>query len=164
MTSQEFAVQNDAPMPERRVVEAEIKLPKFEAIKMPDVDLTPLRKAAEDVLLTGLGIGVLTVRGLTQAVKAAYRAGVEELEHPGPVTKAVMEAMRGKETATAEPEAALKVPVLPLEDYDDLTVEEVVSRLGGLDADGLRVIHAYESEHKGRVTVLRAIDERLETA
>jgi hypothetical protein len=163
MSSQEFAIQNDEPMTGRRVVEMEIKLPKFEGVKMPDVDLTPIRKAAEDVLLTGLGIGVLTVRGLTQAVRAAYRAGVDELEHPGPVTKAVMEAMRGKEQAPAEVETALKVPVLPIEDYDDLTAEEVVSRLDDLGSDGLRVIREYENEHKGRVTVLRAIDQRLKT-
>jgi UDP-glucose 4-epimerase len=45
--------------------------------------------------------------------------------------------------------------------YDDLRADEVIALLPSLDADALRALHAHETAHRGRRTVIRAI-ERLQ--
>ena len=54
-----------------------------------------------------------------------------------------------------------RIHKLPIEDYDRLNADEVVKRVDSLDAEALRAIREYESQHKGRVTVLKAIDSRI---
>lgn len=54
-----------------------------------------------------------------------------------------------------------RIHKLPIEDYDRLNADEVVKQVDSLDAEGLRAIRAYESQHKGRVTILKAIDSRI---
>jgi hypothetical protein len=49
----------------------------------------------------------------------------------------------------------------PLPGYDKMNVDSVVSQLAKVDEAGLRAVRAYEQEHGKRVTVLRAIEERL---
>lgn len=49
----------------------------------------------------------------------------------------------------------------PLPGYDKMNVDTVVSQLPKFDTAGLRALHAYEQTHGKRVTVLRAIEERL---
>lgn len=52
----------------------------------------------------------------------------------------------------------------PFADYNELRAEDVVERLAGLSAAELRHVKAYESTHAKRVTVLRDVDRRIETA
>ena len=171
MTTQEFAISdpNSQDKP-RRVVEAEIRLPRWDELKLPTredlptVDVEPLLRVAGNVLLTGLGLGVLAVRGMTAAVKAAHQAGLEAAEHPGPLTSALLRLARGKEAQASKKAQGLSIPVLPIQNYDVLPWEEVVSRLEGLSEQQLRVLRDYEAAHKNRVKVLRAIDERLGAA
>jgi hypothetical protein len=47
---------------------------------------------------------------------------------------------------------------LPIANYDDLTVDEVRSRLGDLNADERKRILRYEEQHKGRKTLLAALE------
>jgi arsenate reductase-like glutaredoxin family protein len=49
----------------------------------------------------------------------------------------------------------------PIEGYDELTVEEVSSRLGNLSADELRVVRDHEERNKSRDTVLEQLDRRI---
>ena len=64
MSSQEFAIEQPEPQRRgRRVVEAEIRMPRLDDVGLPKVDMTPLKSAAEQVLLTGIGIGILVGRG-----------------------------------------------------------------------------------------------------
>jgi hypothetical protein len=42
----------------------------------------------------------------------------------------------------------------PIEDYDELTVEEVSARLGALSAEVLREVRDYEKRNKNRETIL----------
>jgi hypothetical protein len=46
----------------------------------------------------------------------------------------------------------------PIEGYDELTVEEVSGRLGGLSAEELRVVRDYEERNKNRDTLLEELD------
>jgi hypothetical protein len=46
---------------------------------------------------------------------------------------------------------------LPIPDYDELSASQVVERLEGLDRDSLDAIRRYETEHRGRNTILGKI-------
>ena len=59
----------------------------------------------------------------------------------------------------SEQASALKPPFAK---YDDMNVQEVLSRIEGLDAQGLAQMHDYEVAHKNRVTVVREIIARLQ--
>lgn len=145
----------------RRVVEAEIKMPKLEDLRLPKVDVEPLRSAAEEVLLTTLGVGVLIARGVVSAVKAAHAAGAAEIQNPGPLTKALMDFMRSKPKAEAKNNLRVKVPVMPLNDYDMLLPEDIVARLSDLTTEQLYVVREYELAHQSRPVVIEAIEQRL---
>jgi hypothetical protein len=56
-----------------------------------------------------------------------------------------------------EPEVAAAI-VSPVDDYDDLEAEEVISLLGSLEGKDLVALRAYEESGQGRDAVLRAID------
>ncbi len=49
----------------------------------------------------------------------------------------------------------------PIEGYDEMTVDEVTSRLGGLDPEQLRALRDYEERTKNRDTLLEQIDRRI---
>jgi len=49
------------------------------------------------------------------------------------------------------------VESLPIPDYDELSASQVIERLEGLDAASLEAIRAYESQHRGRNTILGKI-------
>ncbi|MBN2381871.1 hypothetical protein JXQ70_03225 [bacterium] len=52
---------------------------------------------------------------------------------------------------------------LPFENYDELSVKKIVPRLDGLDNEQLRTILNYEQKHLNRVTIIRAINKRLDS-
>ena len=49
----------------------------------------------------------------------------------------------------------------PIEGYDELTVEEVSARLGGLSSEDLREVRDYEERTKNRETLLEQLDRRI---
>ena len=49
----------------------------------------------------------------------------------------------------------------PIEGYDELTVEEISGRLGGLSAEELRMVRDYEERNKNRDTILEQLDRRI---
>jgi hypothetical protein len=57
----------------------------------------------------------------------------------------------------------LKTARFPIEDYDELTVDEVSGRLDGLSVEELRVIRDYEERNKNRDTILEQLDRRIRT-
>ncbi len=144
MTSQKIASEQSGKK-KQRVVELEIKLPKITA--------KPLKDAAKATLLTGIGVGALSVRGVKNAVKAAHKAGTEVAEKPDPATRFLLRVVGKEETA--------KVETPPIEAYDTLAVTDILEHLDDLNSEELCALRTYESENKGRVTVLRAIDQRL---
>jgi hypothetical protein len=50
---------------------------------------------------------------------------------------------------------------LPIEGYDELTVNEVTRRLEGLKPEELQAVRAYEGEHKHRKTLVEELERRL---
>jgi UDP-glucose 4-epimerase len=75
-----------------------------------------------------------------------------------------VEALREPETIDVsepepEPEPEPQLPTTaPVDDYDDLEAEEVISLLGSLEGRDLVALRAYEEAAQGRDSVLRAID------
>jgi arsenate reductase-like glutaredoxin family protein len=49
----------------------------------------------------------------------------------------------------------------PIEGYDELTVEEVSGRLGGLSIEELRAVRDHEERNKNRDTILEQLDRRI---
>jgi polyhydroxyalkanoate synthesis regulator phasin len=49
----------------------------------------------------------------------------------------------------------------PIDDYDDLTAAQIVSRIDGLNSGDLRRVRDYERRNANRKTVLAALDSRL---
>jgi UDP-glucose 4-epimerase len=60
-----------------------------------------------------------------------------------------------------EPRPEPEPPASPVEQYDGLAAEEVISLLGSLDAADLAVLRAYEEANSSRESVLGAIDSVL---
>ena len=55
----------------------------------------------------------------------------------------------------------LKSARFPIEGYDELTVEEISGRVGGLSVEDLRVVRDYEERTKDRGTILEQLDRRI---
>jgi UDP-glucose 4-epimerase len=60
--------------------------------------------------------------------------------------------------AVPEPVPEPEPPSSPVDDYDDLEAEEVISLLGSLEGEDLIALREYEASSQGRDPVLRAID------
>jgi UDP-glucose 4-epimerase len=60
-----------------------------------------------------------------------------------------------------EPRPEPRPPRAPVEHYDDLEAEEVISLLGSLEREDLVALRGYEAEHRARDGVLGAIDSVL---
>jgi hypothetical protein len=160
----EISMEQGTPRTQRRVVEAELKLPKLEEIRLPkiQVNLEPARAMAEQVVLTGLGAGVLLARGVMAAIKAANAAGVEAAQHPGPLTRVLLGWVRPADKTPAEGQAIkIRVPVMPIAHYDALSAEDILERLADLAPEQLQVVRDYEAQHAARPAILEAIAARL---
>jgi hypothetical protein len=70
-------------------------------------------------------------------------------------------AAPAKKTAKAP---SRSTAMLPLEDYDSLTVPQITARLAGLNAAQLKQLRTYEKRHKARLGVLQRIDSALQRA
>ena len=55
----------------------------------------------------------------------------------------------------------MRTAQFPIEDYDDLSVDEASGHLGDLSAEELRVVHDYEERNKNRDTILQQLDHRI---
>ncbi len=104
------------------------------------------RKRAED-----------TVTAVVEVAEAGRDAAVARTEETAPAKK-VREAAR----ETRKDLGTIEVDALPINDYDNLTVDEVSQQVQGLNnADDVRLVGAYEQAHKDRKGVAAATQERL---
>jgi hypothetical protein len=62
---------------------------------------------------------------------------------------------------TGEAKQARKQAALPLNDYDDLGVEEVEKKAQGLSKEEIQDLLDYEKQHKNRKTLVEALDRKL---
>lgn len=168
MSTQELGMDATPRQPERpsepeQIVEFEYQFPRLDEVELPKMNLEPLRETAERALLIGIGATVLVARGIGSLVTSAARAGQEAAEHPGPVTRALLRLVRrpGEGAPAAEGAARVRVPVVPITDYDNLTAAEIITRLADLTPDQLRTVRDYEARNQARESVLMAVDQHL---
>ena len=57
-------------------------------------------------------------------------------------------------------EARKEAAALPLQNYDDLSVEDVENRAGGLSKDDIENLLDYEKQHKNRKTLVEALERK----
>lgn len=117
---------------------------------------------ARDVAGSGLGVA-REVAGSALAQFLAMRANGADLADDLADTVADT-AVQEKPPPAARPAPAAVAPsdapaadALPIPGYDELSASQVVERLEGLDRDSLEAVRAYESEHRGRNTILGKI-------
>lgn len=66
-----------------------------------------------------------------------------------------------KRIQDVEKNLAAQINKLPIQDYDRLNADEIVRQIETLPGDDLKALRGYEAQHKGRVTILKAIDAKL---
>jgi hypothetical protein len=89
---------------------------------------------------------LLELRRLLESVAEGERPGPEPEPEPSP---------------PPEPRPEPTPPTSPVEHYDALAAEEVISLLGSLDPDDLVALREFEEAHRGRESILGAIDSVL---
>jgi hypothetical protein len=74
-------------------------------------------------------------------------------------------ARGGEQVARAGAQAAERVATeVPIHDYDNSTVDEIVEQLDNLSVEELQAARAYEQQNKNRDTLLEQIDRRINAA
>jgi hypothetical protein len=68
-------------------------------------------------------------------------------------------ALGGAKPAAAP--MAVKVPILPIDNYSRMDVDEIIKCLDGLSPAELAVVKNFESSHENRGPIVNAIDKRL---
>jgi hypothetical protein len=167
------------PAPSAPSVPPEVKRRIDESVGMAKVVAEGGFGVARDVAGSGLGVA-RDVAGSALAQFLAMRANGTEpapppppprrdaapepgasppppVATPGPATPATPAT-----PAAGPPDAAWRTEVpasdaLPIPDYDELSASQVVERLEGLDHDSLEAIRRYETDHRGRNTILGKI-------
>ena len=112
---------------------------------------------ARDVAGSGIGVA-RDVAGSALAQLLSMRANGAESEAPRPEPAPPTPGP----PAAVPPDAEWHTDVpssesLPIPDYDELSASQVVQRLTGLDRESLEAIRRYETEHRGRNTILGKI-------
>lgn len=69
----------------------------------------------------------------------------------------------GEKAETIVQDVAIKVQEAIIEGYDEMPAKDVIAMLPSMPKDLLVRVREYEADNKGRVTVLREIDELLDT-
>ena len=99
--------------------------------------------------------------GTEQATQSA-QAGVRTLSE---TTAGLLGTATGAAGATVEGAGqAAEAVVFPIEDYDELNVDEVSKRLADLSVEELQLVRDYEELNKRRETLLEQMDRKIRAA
>jgi hypothetical protein len=124
---------------------------------------------ARDVAGSGIGVARdVAGSALTQFLSLRGTNGDTSFTaHEPTITAEPAAAPAAATEPPVPPDAAWKAEVpapetpasdaLPIPDYDELSASQVVERLDGLDRDSLEAIRRYETDHRGRNTILGKI-------
>jgi hypothetical protein len=83
----------------------------------------------------------------------------------GAATGAAADATATTVGATVEgAERAAEAVAFPIEGYDEMNVEEISKRLGGLSVEELQLVRDYEELNKRRETLLEQMDRKIRAA
>lgn len=105
--------------------------------------------AARIVFFIACGAVALILDRLLNLLKPAAGDGVQNSSNPSDTRNA-----QGRP-------ARIKVPMLPIDNYNQLDSKQVMNRLAGLSNEQLQMIRSHEARQKNRGDVLDAIDRQL---
>lgn len=115
----------------------------------------------------------LTREGTEQGVRAVQEVsqiGVRAAEQTAQTAeRATRNAQQGARNAEqqgnrAATRSASNGSEFPVENYDELTVNEVSERLDGLSAEEIKRVRTYEKRHKSRDTLIEQLDRKINAA
>jgi hypothetical protein len=106
-------------------------------------------------------------RAREQAQSTLEQLGRFGAPAPAPADTASPSTNNGLRAETKQPAAATQPPptsgpgavALAIPDYDSLSASQVVPRLQGLSGEELEAVRRYESDHRGRRTILNRITQ-----
>jgi len=111
--------------------------------------------------------GQQSMQAINEAGQQAAQAGAQSAQQGAEAAnQSAQESARGGEqVAQAGAFAAQRVATgVPIQDYDNLNVGEIVEQLDNLSAEELQATRAYEQQNKNRDGVLQQIDRRINAA
>ena len=94
-----------------------------------------------------------TARGLLTRARTGLGGRADFLKRGEDALTEALVALRSGHSAT-----------LAIQNYDELTVKAVTAQLNTLDWNDLRTLRSYEAKSKGRKTLLRELDKRIDLA
>jgi polyhydroxyalkanoate synthesis regulator phasin len=131
---------------------------------MPQAKKTPPDDNASRSVLNPLDVMVITRERLQDTLDDAVRRGRMTRDD---ATDLLAEIVR--RAISAPTDRVLRevrrvtgaADVFPIDEYDELTAAQIVSRIGELPLDELRRVRDYERRNANRKTVLAALDAKL---
>jgi hypothetical protein len=96
-----------------------------------------------------VGVIVIIWETINKLFQAVYQQGAQFTAEHGESAKA--------ETSPIK----IKVPMMPIDNYSQLDIEGVISRLEGLSISELGIVENFERNHENRAPVVVAIEKRL---
>ena len=140
---------------------------RAEELPRERVRVDDARRRAEELI--GTPAGAPAPAPAAAAAPAAERVREPEAETVRPAAPTVEPTAaapkpgwvgaNGTARPDAEPAGTDATAGLPIPGYDALSASQVVERLAGLSADELGAVHAYESTHRQRRTILGKIEQ-----
>lgn len=114
--------------------------------------LNGVQRFTMTALYIGCGAAVFAWEAIGKVFQRLYHSGT----HPPPSIKKI-----DKKTKPAGRPRKIKVPILPIDDYDRLDTDQIKERLDDLSQQELSFLRQYEEEHRNREEILREIIRRL---
>jgi hypothetical protein len=96
-----------------------------------------------------VGVIVVIWETINKLFQAVYQQGAQFTSERGESAKAEISPVK------------IKVPMMPIDNYSQLDIEEVIGHLEGLSVSELGIVANFEKDHQNRAPVLAAIEKRL---
>jgi hypothetical protein len=117
--------------------------------------------AAESVATTGVPIEDYDNSNVAEIVEQLEDLSTEELKR----VRAYEQKNKNRNTLLHQIDRRMMVAIgVPIQDYDNLNVAEIVEQLDNLSTEELLATRAYEQENKNRDGLLHQIDRRINAA
>jgi polyhydroxyalkanoate synthesis regulator phasin len=131
---------------------------------MPQAKKTPSDDNASRSVLNPLDVMVITRERLQDTLDDAVRRGRMTRDDAADLLAEIV-----RRAISAPTDRVLRevrrvtgaADIFPIDEYDELTAAQIVSRIGELPLDELRRVRDYERRNANRKTVLAALDAKL---
>ena len=131
---------------------------------MPQAKKTPSEDNASRSVLNPLDVMVITRERLQDTLDDAVRRGRMTRDDATDLLAEIVRRAISAPTDRVMREVRRVTGAsdgFPIDEYDELTAAQIVSRLGELPVDELRRVRDYERRNANRKTVLAALDAKL---